>query len=270
MTMEPETTLLLDLDERNLSQFLAGLALAALARRVEGNGIESRCCWWPELGTLAIQTEFPSKEFGSLLFTCAYDFLKAMTWLPGLGGSASGLVVCGSEIGINPFIALSGEAGETTLLKAFSARVLPSATLPSQCERLLAPDDCADWLNQRDHGAGSWGFDCRVNRHASDAGYSSDAENTGNRDPFYPAVELLGLAATAFFVPAHAWQVARNALSAFACSQPLPLQMAALAATGRIHGLPGRSYQFADRGAAHGKGSAYRFFPPGALQPSIP
>lgn len=267
--MERETTLLLDLDERNLAQFLSGLALAALSGRVEGKAIQSRRCWWPEVGILAIQTELPSKEFKSLLFKSAYTFLKAMRWLPGLGGAASGLVVCGSEIGLNPFVALSGEARETTLLKAFSARVLPSATLPNQCEGLLGPDDCADWLNQLGHGAGSWGFDCRVNLHASDAGFSSDAENTGNRDPFYPAVELLGLAATAFFVPAHSWQTERNALCAFACTQPLPLHMTALAATGRIRGLPGRSYQFADRGAAHGKGSAYRFFPPGVLQPSI-
>jgi len=266
--METDTPLLLDLDERNLAHFLSALALAALARRVEGSAIEFRRCWWPEPGHFAIQTELPSDEFRPLLYAKAHNFLKAMKWYPGLGGASSGLVVSESEIGVNPFIALSGAVRENTPLKGFSARVLPGATLPEQQEKLSPPIVRPDWLMQRNCGAGSWGFDCRVNMHASDAGISSDAENTGHLDPFYPAVELLSLAAAAFFVPAHAWQVRKNALHASAWTKPVPLPMAALAATGRIHGLPARNYQFDYRGAAHGKGSAYHFFPPATLQTS--
>lgn len=269
--METDTALLLPLDERNLAQFLSALALVALAQRVEGTSTESRCSWWPNKpGQFVIQTEVPPEEFRALLFAKAHDFLNALKWHPGLGGASSGLIVSGSEIGVNPFIALSGEAGENTPLKGFSARVLPGATLVEQQGSLLRPDACDGWLNQLGHGAGSWGFDCRVNMHASDAGISSDAENSGKLDPSYPAVELLGLAAVAFFVPAHAWQIERNALCASAWTHPLPLHMSALAATGRIHGLPARNYSFAYRGAAHGKGSAYHFFPPATIQPSTP
>jgi len=267
--METDTTLLLDLDERNLAHFLSALALAALSRRVGGSAIESRRCWWPKPGNFTIQTELPTEQFRPLLFAKAHDFLTAMKWHPSLGGASSGLLVSGSEIGVNPFIALSGEAGENTPLKGFSARVLPGATLPEQLAK-LPPPACPDWLNQVSHGAGSWGFDCRVNQHASDRGISSDAENTGSLDPFYPAAELLGLAAAAFFVPAHAWQVERNALQASAWAEPLPLPMAALAATGRVHGLRSRGYKFAYRGAAHGKGGAYHFFPAATIQPSTP
>jgi hypothetical protein len=269
--METDTTLLLDLDERNLAHFLSALALATLARRVEGTAIESRRCWWPEkTGQFAIESELPAEQFRALLFGKAHDFIRAMQWHSGLGGASSGLVASGSEIGVNPFIGLSGEAGENTPLKGFSARVLPGATLPEQQAKLPPPNGSPDWLGRVDRGAGSWGFDYRVNLHASDAGFSSDAENTGDLDPFYPAVELLGLAAAAFFCPAHAWQVERNALRTFSWTAPLPLPMAALAATGRIHGLPARSYTFAYRGAAHGKGSAYHFFPPATLQTSTP
>ena len=106
--------------------------------------------------------------------------------------------------------------------------------------------------------------------HASDAGISSDAEDSGDLDPLYPAVELLGLAAAGFFVPAHAWRVERNTLLASAWTQSVPLSMAALAATELVHGLPARRDKFTYRGAAHGKGSAYHFFPPATIQPSKP
>ena len=53
-----------------------------------------------------------------------------------LGGAAQGILVSGSEIGVNPFIALSGEAGDNTPLKGFSARVLPGKTLPDQIGEL--------------------------------------------------------------------------------------------------------------------------------------
>ncbi len=277
--MESDTTLILDLDERNLAHFLSGLALAALARRVEGSDCEARLCWWPEPGKFAIQAEHPPGDFRSLLFAKAHDFLRAMEWHPGLGGASSGLVTSGDEIGINPFVALSGEA-DNTPLKVFAGRVHPSKTLPDQKGKLPLPDNCPTWLNHSDVGAGSWGFDYRVNQHASDAGMSSDAEGTGHLDPFYPAIELLSFAATAFFVPAHAWpppveqrrrkrQAEKNALQGFAWTQAIPLSMAALAATGRIVGLPARRNRFSNRPAGHRDAGNYKFFPPATIQPSI-
>lgn len=279
--METETTVLLELDERNLAHFLSALALAALARRVEGSAVESRRCWWPEKpGRFVIKTEVPHTEFRALLFAKADNFIRAMEWRPGLGGASYGLLISGSEIGVNPFVALSGEA-ENTPLKVFAGRVLPSKTLPDQQSKLPSPTNCQEWLNQSNVGAGSWGFDHRVNQHASDAGSSSDAEGTGHLDPFYPAIELLSFAAAAFFVPAHAWpppadqrrkkgQVEKNALQGFAWTQSIPLSMAALAATGRIFGLPARRYKFSYRPAGHGDAAKYKFFPPALVQPSTP
>jgi hypothetical protein len=270
MMMKAEAPLLLDLDPRNLAHFLSALALAALAERLEGAGQESRRCWWEDNEHFAIQSEYPAEHFRTLLYGKAFEFLKALKWVAGIGGAAQGIMVSGSEFGVNPFVALNGDASETTPLKGFSARVIPGATLPQQIEKLKSPTSTEDWLNQLGRGVSNWGFDCRVNAHASDAGISSDAENTSDRDPFCPAVELLSLAAAAFFAPCHAWQVTKRTLIVSAWTCPILLSAASCAATGRIRGLGAHSYTFTWRGAAHGKGGAYHFFPPAKLTESAP
>ncbi len=267
--MKPDTPLLLDLDQRNLAHFLSALALAALAERIDGTGQQSRLCWWKDNEHFAIQSEHAAEDFRLLLYCKAFEFLRALKWIPGLGGAAQGLLVSGNELGVNPFIALTGDASETTPLKGFSARVLPGATLPQQIEKLEPPTSTGDWLNQLNRGVSNWGFDYRVNAHASDVGISSDAENTSDRDPFYPAVELLSLAAAAFFAPCQAWQTTKRGLVVSAWTYPIFLSMASCAATGRINGLPARLYAFMWRGAAHGKGGAYHFFPPANLTESV-
>jgi hypothetical protein len=276
--METETTLLLDLDERNLAHFLSALALAGLAGRVEGNGRESRRCWWPEPGHFAIQTKHPCDEFRMLLFAKAHAFLKAMEWHPGLGGVERGAIVSGEEMGVNPFVPLKGDGDERPLLRAFSAKVIPQNVLPQQKAELRAPSECPAWLNQLASGAGrqvkdgvsSWGYDYRVNIHASDAGISSDAEGSGRLDPIFPAIELLSLAGASFFASAHAWTSESGKLCVTAWSKPLLLSLAALASSGRVHGLPSRSLTFLPRGGAHGKGGSFRFFPPATIQSSTP
>lgn len=274
--METETTLLLDLDERNLAHFLSALALAALAGRVEGNDRESRRCWWPEPGHFTIQTEHPCDEFRTLLFAKAHAFLKAMEWHPGLGGVEHGVIASGEEMGVNPFVPLNGDGDERPLLRAFSAKVIPQNVLPQQKAELRIPSECPAWLNQLASGEGrqvkdgvsSWGYDYRVNIHASDAGISSDAEGTGRLDPIFPAIELLSLAGAAFFASAHAWTSESGKLCVAAWSKPLLLSLAALASSGRVHGLPSRSLIFLPRGGAHGKGGSFRFFPPATIQSS--
>ena len=260
--MKPDDPLLFDLDQRNLAHFLSALALAALADRIERAGRASRTCWW-EGGHFAIQSEYSGRDFRLLLYSKAYEFLKALRWISGLGGVAQGVLVSGREIGINPFIYLGGDSRRPPL-RAFSAKVVPAKVLPEQISKLLSPIDDW-WLNQIERGVSSWGFDCRVNMHASDAGISSDAEGTGGSDPIFPAIELLSLAAVSFFVPANAWQTGDHSLSAAAWTCPIPLQMALLASTGRIHGLPACGWTFASRGRAHGKGSSFQFFPPAIL-----
>jgi hypothetical protein len=224
----------------------------------------------------AIQSEFAPGDLQQSLFGVAHRFLTAMKWISGLGGASHGLLASGTDIGVNPFVALSGDSGERPLLRAFSAKVVPKDVLPQQIKELKSPSDCPVWLDQLAQGEGrkvkkgvsSWGFDCRVNTHASDAGISSDAEGTGSQDPIFPAIELLSLAAAAFFAPAHAWPVTDKKLRVAAWTHPIPLRMAALAGTGRIHGLPAHFLEFASRGSAHGKGRYYRYFPEATLEHS--
>lgn len=277
--MESDTTLLLDLDERNLAHFLSALALAALARRIAGPTPESRLCRWPAEGPgkFAIQTEHPRDEFRALLFEKAHQFIAALEWNPGLGGVEQGILTSGEEMGINPFVPLDGEGEERPLLRAFSAKVIPRNVLPQQRLELKPPAECSAWLNQLasgtdrrvKDGVSSWGYDYRVNLHASDAGISSDAEGTARMDPLYPAIELLSLAGAAFFAPAHAW-TEDDSLLVRAWSQPIALSLAAFASSGRIHGLPYRSLTFLPRGSAHGKGGSFKFFPPATIQRSSP
>jgi hypothetical protein len=277
--MESDTTLLLDLDERNLAHYLTALALAALGQRIEGKAPESRRCWWPDdrPGQFAIQTEHPPEVFLRLLFENAHRFIAALEWNSGLDGVEQGIITSGEEMGVNPFVSLDGEGVERPLLRAFSAKVVPQNVLPRQKLELKSPSECLAWLNQRASGAArrvkdgvsSWGYDCRVNLHASDAGISSDAEGTGSMDPIYPAIELLSLAGAAFFAPANAWRV-NDSLCVAAWTKPMPLTLTALASSGRIHGLSSRNLSFQPRGSAHGKGGSFKFFPPATSQPSSP
>jgi len=275
--MKSETTLLLELDERNLAHFLSALALSALAEREPGNAPASRCCWFPEPGRFAIQTEQPHDKFRSLLFARAHAFTSNLTWHSGLGGVEHGVVSSGKEVGLNPFVPLDG-SDDRPPLRTFSAKVVPMNVLPQQVAELKAPSECRDWLRQLAVGAerrikdgvSSWGYDCRVNVHASDAGISSDAEKTGHLDPIFPAVELLSLVGAAFFAPAHAWTSESSGLSAVAWAKPVPLSMTALASAGRVYGLPSRKLKFLPRGGAHGKGGSFRFFPPATIQSSTP
>lgn len=263
MKTEPHPPLKLPLDERNLAQFLAAHALAGLAGRIPGEAQESRTCWWADEERFAIQTEFGPEEFRQKLFQTAHEFLKGLNWVPGLGGVAHGVLSSNGEIGINPFVALTGDGKETTLLKGFSARVVPKDVLPQQVAELKAPNECGDWLAQLRRNINSWGLDWRTSAHASDAGYSSDAEGTGYRDPIYIAVELLSLTAAAFFVAVHGWQITRNRLQIAAWTKPIPLDVVPFAGGCRLVGLPARIRLFAYRGASHGKGAAYHFFPEG-------
>lgn len=277
--MESDTTLILDLDEQNLAHFLSALSLAAFARRVEGPASESRRCWWPKDGPghFVIQTELPRDEFRTMLFAKAHEFVAALEWHPGLGGVEQGVIASGQEMGVNPFVPLNGQGDERPLLRAFSAKVIPQNVLPQQKLELKTPSGCPAWLNQLASGAGrrvkdgvsSWGYDYRVNQHASDAGISSDAEGTGRLDPIYPAIELLSLVGAAFFVPAHAWTV-DGSLCVTAWTKPMPLTLAALASSGCVHGLMSRGLKFLPRGGAHGKGRFFRFFPPATIQPTTP
>jgi len=276
MKTDSMTPLHIALNERNLAHFLASLALAGLAGRIEGSEKDTRKCCWNEEGQFSIYSEFPPEQFRALLFAKAHEFLAALEWIPGFGGVEHGILISGSEVGINPFVPLGGDSDERPLLRAFSAKVVPRNVLPQQVAELKSPTECPSWLDQIACGVGrkiedgvsSWGYDSRVNMHASDAGISSDAEGTGILDPIFPAIELLSLAAAAFFVPAHAWTIGDRKLRVAAWTMPLPISMTALGSAGQIRGLRARFLIFASRGSAHGKGGSFRFFPEATLEHS--
>jgi hypothetical protein len=254
------------LDERNLAHVLSGVALIALAARrrtSDGGRIESQC-WWSDKG-LVLRTALTETS----LFQAADTFVRQMNWIPGLGSAEQGTFVAGSEIGCNPFILLaeaSGKKKKTSPFKTFSAQVTPEKLLRDQQQRLVSPADTNSWLCQLARGAGSWGFDCGVGSHAYDLGCSSNDDGSGNLDPVYPAIELLSIAAASFFATVQAWQVDEAAVSYSIWRRPISPCLVPYAVAGRLDGFPARRYRTTTRGAAYGKGAAYRFFPEAILE----
>jgi hypothetical protein len=251
------------LDERNLAHVLSGVALIALAaKNSDGGRIESEC-WWSDNG-LVLRTALTE----AFLFQTADEFVRRLNWIPGIGSAEQGTFVAGSEIGCNPFILLAETSGKkkTSPFKTFSAQVTPQKLLKDQQERLVSPADTDFWLCQLARGAGSWGFDCCVGSHAYDLGFSSNDDESGDLDPVYPAIELLSIAAASFFATVQAWQVSEAAVSYSIWLQPISLCLVPYAVAGRLDGFPARRYRTTTRGAAYGKGAAYRFFPEAILE----
>lgn len=251
------------LDERNLAHVLSGVALIALASRSPDTGQFESTCWWSDEG-LVLRTALSKAS----LFQAADEFLRSMSWIPGIGTAEQGTFVAGSKVGCNPFILLAdtGSKKKTSAFKTFSAQVTPEKLLKDQQARLASPASGHCWLCQLSRGAGSWGFDCRVGSHAYDLGFSSNDDESGDLDPVYPAVELLSVAAASFFAAVHCWQVDETAVSYSIWVQPISLSLAPYAVASRLAGFRARRYRSANRGAAYGKGAAYRFFPEAILE----
>jgi hypothetical protein len=263
MSSDRLSDLLFPLDERNLAHVLSGVALIALAtRNSEGRRMES-ACWWSDDG-LVLRTALTEAS----LFQAADEFVRSMNWVPGLGSAEQGTFVAGREIGCNPFILLAEASGKkkTSPFKTFSAQVTPQKLLRDQQQRLVSPAHSESWLGQLARGAGSWGFDCRVGSHAYDLGFSSNDDGSGDLDPVYPAIELLSIATASFFATVQAWQVGEAGVSYSIWLQPISLCLVPYAVAGRLDGFPARRYRTTTRGAAYGKGAAYRFFPEAILE----
>jgi hypothetical protein len=253
---------LLRLDERNLAHVLSAVTLAALVPRSADGCVSDTCRWCSEGFVLT------TRASKSSLFDIADEFVRRIRWVPGLGPVQQGTFATSDEIGFNPFWLLAGDAREGSSakrirspFKAFSAQVKPG-TLLNQQQQVLQPPAATDgWLAQLTVGVGSWGFDCRVGSHAYDQGFSSNEEGSGNLDPIYPATELLSIAAASFFCAVHAWQSDDLAVRYSVWRERLCLSLVPYAVTGKLEGLRGRRYRVSNRGAAYGKGAAYRFFP---------
>jgi hypothetical protein len=262
MSSEGVGKLFLPLDERNLADVLSAVAIVALASRNADSLVSDNCCWREEGFLLETRVSLPS------LLQDAHDFVRRMRWIHGLGPVEQGTFATDDEIGFNPFWPLSDARErkasgkqERSPFKAFSGQVKPGGLLSDQQQVLQPPDDCAAWLTQLRHGAGSWGFDCRVGSHAYDQGYSSNEEGSGDLDPIYPAIELLSIAAASFFCAVHGWQSDEVTVRYSVWTEPISFSLVPYAVAGRLKGLPSRRYCVANRGAAYGEGRAYRFFP---------
>jgi hypothetical protein len=256
----------LPLDERNLAHVLTALSFAGLATKDPGVSTTSQC-WWSDDG-FVIST--PTDR--ATLLGEADALARSLRWIPALGEVHHGVLTAGDLRGVNPLASLS-DTQEKSPFKTFAGQQNPAVTdLPGQISRLQAPrgNDVAGWLSQRAHGISSWGMDQRVGSHAYDLGISSNDENTGDCDPVYPAVELLGLAGAAFFAPAQVLQVNDSKINYSIWTHAISTRLAPLAIAGRIDGLLGRRYQTASRGASYGKGGAYRYFPEAVFTPREP
>jgi hypothetical protein len=256
MSNDSLNEILLPMDERNLAHVLSAVALAALTGRGPNARPFESTCWWGE-------REFVLKTATSqgALFDGADEFLRSVIWVPGIGAAEQGTFATGSEVGSNPFISLADDGQEKSPFKTFSGQVSPAKLLDDQRNRLEARSATESWLLQTTRGIASWGFDCRVGSHAYDLGFSSNDEGSGNLDPIYPAIELLSIAAASFFAAVQGWQSDESAVRYSVWTRPISVSLVPYAAAGRLEGLAARRYRVTNRGAAYGKGAAYRFFP---------
>jgi hypothetical protein len=196
----------------------------------------------------------------------ADGFLRRVRWIPGMGTAEQGIFTADTELGSNPFISLADDGQENSPFKTFSGQIDPGKLLNEQQGCLRTPTNTEPWLLQTSRGVASWGFDCRVGSHAYDLGFSSNDEGSGKLDPIYPAVELLSIAASSFFAAVQGWQLDENAVVYSLWTRPISLPLVSCAVAARLDGLAARRYRVTNRGAAYGKGAAYRFFPESALR----
>ena len=261
MSNDSLSELLLPLDERNLAHVLCAVAFVALASRISDARPFESTCWWGERG-LVLKTALRQ----AALFEAADTFLRDVRWIQGIGTAEQGIFTSGNDLGSNPFISLAENGQEKSPFKTFSGRVKPKDLLEKQQTSLTQPGTTDSWLLQTTLGISSWGFDCRVGSHAYDLGFSSDGEGSDDLDPIYQAVELLSITAASFFAAVQGWQVDENTVGYSAWTRPISLSLVSCAVAGRLNGLASRRYRVTNRGAAYGKGAAYRFFPESALR----
>ncbi|MCL5744921.1 MAG: hypothetical protein M1541_13515 [Acidobacteria bacterium] len=247
----------LPLDERNLAHVLSAVTFAVLSSRMPDARPFESACWWTE-HEFVLKTAIGQ----ATLFDAADKFLRSIRWISGVGGKEHGTFIAENEIGSNPFISLAENGQESSPFKTFAANQEPAKDLlDKQRESLQPPASTPSWLCQMAYGISSWGLDSRVGSHAYDLGFSSNDEGTGERDPIYPAVELLSIAAASFFAALQGWQMDEDTVAYAIWSQPVAVSLVPYIIAGRLYEFPARLYRVATRGGAYGKGGAFRFFP---------
>lgn len=99
----------------------------------------------------------------------------------------------------NPLLDYKTQEAESSIFKTFSGQQSPTTPLKRQQEQLQPVDALNGWLFQEGRGVASWKFDAAVGSHAYDRGSGSNDDQSGDRDPFYPAIELLSMAGLTCF-----------------------------------------------------------------------
>jgi hypothetical protein len=293
--MNPEPAMheiTLRLDERNLAHVLTALALAGIADSLDPLHPESRCCWTDDGFKLLL----PRAE--AELFAEAHEFVKSIAWVEGIGCNEKYEVKASPHHGLftakggrcgNPLLSYHDPGITSSVFKTFSGQQSPATPLDRQQKALKAPTETADWLFQSGFGVASWKFDCRVASHAYDQGFGSNEDQSGGRDPFYPAIELLSITGAAFFAGPQAWLNEPEVLHCRIWEEPVTPALASLAAVFQVpsslnlskllplelkrvlekasllNGIGGRFYTFTTRGNSYGQGKYYRHFPEATL-----
>ena len=265
--MKPDTnmpTIELSLVERNLAHVLTALPLAGIADADSDASSDDRCWWTDEMFVLDIPLNKQD------LFTKAYQLVMSMKWVAGIGATEKGkvaasphhgLFVADGFTGCNPLLDYKTQGTESSIFKTFSGQQSPATPLKRQQEQLQTVDAQEDWLFHEGRGVASWKFDAAVGSHAYDLGFGSNEDQSGERDPFYPAIELLSMAGAAFFAAPQVWLLTDKEMAYAIWKQPVSLSLAPLAAAGLVDGIDSHTYTLATRGNAYGKGSNYRHFP---------
>ncbi len=257
-------TIELSLDERNLAHVLTALAIAGIADAHPDATIDDRCWWTDEM--FVVDTPLNKQE----LFKKAHEIVMSLKWVAGIGAAAKGkvaaspyhgLFVADGCTGCNPLLDYKTQGAESSIFKTFSGQQSPATPLKRQQEQLRTVEAQKDWLFQEGRGVASWKFDAAIGSHAYDFGFGSNDDQSGDRDPFYPAIELLSIAGVAFFAAPQAWLVADEEIAYSIWKEPVSLPLAPLAAAGIVDGIDSHIYTLATRGNAYGKGAAYRHFP---------
>lgn len=257
-------TIELSLVERNLAHVLAALAFAGITDAHPDATPDHRCFWANGMFVLKIPVD------KQRLFKRAHNLVMSMKWVAGIGAAAKGDVAASAHHGLfvadgctgcNPLLDYKSQGTESSIFKTFAGQQSPATPLKRQQEQLQTVDAQKDWLFQRGRGVASWKFDAAVSSHAYDRGFSSNDDQSGERDPFYPAIELLSMAGAAFFAAPQAWLLADEELAYSIWKEPVSLSLAPLAAAGLVDGIDSHTYTLFTRGNSYGQGKYYKHFP---------
>ena len=250
-------TIPIHLQENNLAEVLAGVAIAGIA---EANTQRETSSQWDQ-NCLCVTTPLSEQE----LLDAIHSFLSDVTWKQAAGDVYQGCFASSGKIGVSPFMD-SSNMGETSFFKTFSGQVTPRKICDDlQCALKHLPlTSIADYLAHTATGIGSWALDWRTNGHSLDRGYSSKGDNgdgTGKHDPVFVAIETLSVTALSFFLPHAGLCAADEQLSYHLWKQQISWNHVGPAFLGDLPYLSRRSYLVTRRPRSYGDGASYKYFP---------